>query len=61
MDDEILMPFGKHKDKPLTDIPTDYLEWVLLHCDRPRPLMNETDWRNFLFQIEDELAERSMR
>lgn len=23
------MPFGKHKGKPMTEVPTDYLEWML--------------------------------
>ncbi len=26
------MPFGKHKGEPLSDIPSDYLEWCLDNC-----------------------------
>ncbi len=26
---DFVMPFGKHKDQPLSDIPTDYLDHVL--------------------------------
>lgn len=22
------MPFGKHKDKPMQDVPADYLHWL---------------------------------
>jgi len=27
------MPFGKHKGKSLTDIPIDYLVWLVNECD----------------------------
>jgi len=27
------MPFGKHKGRPLSDVPTDYLCWLLDECD----------------------------
>lgn len=26
----VLMPFGEHKDKPLHQIPLDYLDWLVL-------------------------------
>jgi hypothetical protein len=26
------MPFGKHRDKPLDEVPTSYLRWVLREC-----------------------------
>jgi uncharacterized protein (DUF3820 family) len=26
------MPFGKHRDKPLNEIPKGYLRWVLNTC-----------------------------
>lgn len=29
MNDESLMPFGKHKDKRLIDVPDSYLLWLL--------------------------------
>jgi len=36
------MPFGKHRNKRLEDIPHDYLLWVLDHCDNVSPtLRNE--------------------
>ena len=28
----ILMPFGKYKNRPLTEIPTNYMQWVLRNC-----------------------------
>lgn len=32
-------PFGKvHKGKELTDMPTDYLQWVVKESDSPRTL-----------------------
>ena len=27
------MPFGKHRDKPLDQIPRGYLRWVLRECE----------------------------
>jgi hypothetical protein len=29
----ITMPFGKHKGRPLCDIPTAYLAWVIRECE----------------------------
>ena len=31
------MPFGKHKDKPINEIDTHYLEWVLANCQQISP------------------------
>lgn len=31
--DSIRFPFGKHRGKPLPDIPNGYLAWVLRECD----------------------------
>ena len=28
MDDNTLMPFGKHKDKKMVDVPGDYLKYM---------------------------------
>ena len=33
MSNETTMPFGKHKDKPLSGIPHGYLKWVLRECN----------------------------
>jgi len=30
---QIRMTFGKHKGKLITEVPTQYLEWLLLNCD----------------------------
>ena len=30
------MPFGKHKDKPFTSIPSEYLHWVAEEFDDDR-------------------------
>lgn len=27
MNDDSLMPFGKHKGKPMSDVPVEYLHW----------------------------------
>ncbi len=35
----ITMPFGKHKNKPLSTIPTHYLCWVLANVDDLRPYL----------------------
>ena len=29
---DVRMPFGKYKNLPLADIPTDYLVWILNNC-----------------------------
>ena len=29
MSDPDVMPFGKHKGTPLSEVPTDYLWWVI--------------------------------
>ena len=29
MNDDSLMPFGKHKDKPLSEVPDSYLIWLM--------------------------------
>jgi hypothetical protein len=26
------LPFGRHKDQPLTEVPTDYLRWAIGEC-----------------------------
>jgi hypothetical protein len=33
------MPFGKHKGKPLKDVPDDYLLWVFDNCKRISPTL----------------------
>lgn len=33
MSENATMPFGKHKGKPLTDVPSDYLLWVYENKD----------------------------
>lgn len=33
------MPFGKHKGKNLSDVPPDYLYWVLENCTRLSPFL----------------------
>jgi hypothetical protein len=32
------MPFGKHRDRPLTEVPGSYLRWLLRACDLDVPL-----------------------
>jgi hypothetical protein len=32
------MPFGKHRGKPLAEIPGDYLRWLTGHVDLREPL-----------------------
>jgi Putative quorum-sensing-regulated virulence factor len=43
------MPFGKYKGEPLSDLPDDYLQWVLDNCELREP------WR---WRIEDEYQSR---
>jgi hypothetical protein len=31
---QLKMPFGKHKGKPLGEVPKDYLQWLLRKADR---------------------------
>jgi hypothetical protein len=35
-----LMPFGVHRNKPLTDIPSDYLLWLGCLDDLRQPLLS---------------------
>ena len=42
------MPFGKHRGRPLTEVPTDYLWWLHENVDGGRI----AEW------AEDELADR---
>src|SRR4051812_10242974 len=35
------MPFGKHRGKPLDEIPFSYLEWVLESCNTATPRLKE--------------------
>ena len=49
---EFIMPFGKHKGEPLTDIPRSYLEWIL---EQEGGIMDNND---FMDAIEYELAVR---
>ncbi len=44
------MPWGKHKGKPLTDVPSDYLQWVIAEAD------NASSWLKQ--QIKQELSRR---
>jgi hypothetical protein len=46
------MPFGKHKNQPLTDIPTSYLAWAVRTCDLS-PWLREA--------LERELKRRGVR
>lgn len=47
---EAQLPFGKHKFKPLPEVPTEYLEWVLPNLDDRNPHLTQA--------IEDQLALR---
>jgi exodeoxyribonuclease X len=38
---QVTLHFGKHRGKPLQDIPADYLIWVLQNCSRLNPCMRE--------------------
>lgn len=43
----VTMPFGRHKGKPLREIPTPYLEW-LLSLDTLRPDLHSAIMRELL-------------
>jgi hypothetical protein len=34
-----IMPFGRHKNKRLADVPCDYLAWVLRECSNISPAL----------------------
>lgn len=42
------MPFGKYKGERLSDIPTDYIEWVLSEFDYERNASLMTELANQL-------------
>ena len=33
----MIMPFGKHRGKPIQNVPGDYLRWVLKNCSNATP------------------------
>ena len=35
------MPFGRHRGKPLAELPTPYLRWLHRECDLREPLKSE--------------------
>jgi hypothetical protein len=37
----MIMPFGKHRGKPLEQVPLSYLRWVLENCDSATPSLRE--------------------
>jgi hypothetical protein len=37
----MIMPFGKHRGKPLSEIPIQYLAWVLENCVNASPYLRE--------------------
>ena len=37
----VTLRFGKHRGKPLSNIPADYLLWVLRNCSRLKPALRE--------------------
>lgn len=46
----VLMPWGKHRGKSLSDVPGSYLFWVLEECDKVQWTLRSA--------IEEELASR---
>jgi hypothetical protein len=40
-DDDLAMPFGKYRGEPLSEIPADYLRWVLREVDALEPWLGE--------------------
>lgn len=37
----MIMPFGKHRGKPLEYVPEDYLLWVLENCKQISPFLRQ--------------------
>jgi hypothetical protein len=37
------MPFGKHKNKPIRDVPTSYLHWLAIECDLDASLRSQVE------------------
>jgi hypothetical protein len=46
----MFMPIGKHKGKQLSEIPLDYLEWMIENCTNLRTNLKDA--------IQEELMER---
>lgn len=41
MNDTVRMPFGKHRGRPLCEIPESYLYWVLDNCENASPTLKK--------------------
>lgn len=35
----MIMPFGKHRGKPLEDVPLSYMQWALENCSSVTPAL----------------------
>jgi hypothetical protein len=65
MDDKTPMPFGKHVDVPLGDVPPDYLLWLLTELDGQRRDPVREELFQYLLEneelLQDEVRERGRR
>jgi hypothetical protein len=55
--DDSPMPFGKHKDKKMMDVPADYLLWLLEQYESSGEPQGarQNDVREYILQNEDML------
>lgn len=58
--------FGEHRDKELTDVPSDYLNWLLRdtepdigrHDSQKTIKLKRERWQDLMSEVEDELDRR---
>lgn len=55
LNDESLMPFGKHKGEPMCDVPASYLHWLWYECGKRNEKGDVADYiRENLEVLKDE-------
>lgn len=44
----MIMPFGEHKGRPISGIPSAYLNWLMLSCDWNQEVQEaaEIEWND---------------
>ena len=55
------MPFGKYKNKPINEIDSTYLEWVLANCQQISPDLKQAICTKLGLEVKDDPEDRRSR